>query len=68
MKKISVIHSSNLPFKPITPLIVLWLLLDRLHAPEWLWGMYYLFMAFVLYCYCIYLSTRKRIKIFKDID
>ncbi len=64
--KRTVIHRNNLPFKPGIPLIVWWLLFDRLHAPEWLWGIYWLITALAIFFYLGDLNSRKEIKIFKD--
>lgn len=39
MKKIKVISRKNLPMPlPVGPTIVVWLLLDRLKSPSWVWG------------------------------
>jgi hypothetical protein len=39
MPQFKVVHRKNLPASlPIFPTMTFWLILDRLHAPQWLWG------------------------------
>lgn len=41
---------------PVLRFVTLWLLFERLHVPEWLWGIYFFLMilVFCVYAYDIY--------------
>lgn len=48
MKKRTVIKTEALPTRmPLLASVVLWLLLDRIHAPGWAWGTAWTMMALV---------------------
>ena len=48
-----------LPFVPIFPTITLWLLLDRLSAPGWVWGAVGMIVAFLWVTYIVDFFTRE---------
>lgn len=66
MKK-KVIASKNLPMRtPFWTYIVLWLLMDRLNAPEWLFGAFWMIVIFSFIGWLkIRLKDEEEIDIFK---
>ena len=53
MRRRKVVHSDNIPTSPISVAwraALLWLLMDRLKAPAWLWGAVW---AILLVCFAV---------------
>lgn len=61
MKKVVIKASSLPPRVPITSAIAFWLLLDRLHAPEWAFGVFWTLVTvlFAGFIYSLHISELK---------
>jgi hypothetical protein len=58
------VANANLPMRPPLLLsIVMWLLLDRLAAPGWVWGAVGLFLALVWFVWVWDAATRRAVDI-----
>ena len=66
MSKSKWIHPSNIPLKlPLTPSIVLWLLLDRLQAAGWVQGVAYTILGILWIGAIIAIFNSERLEEFK---
>jgi len=62
-----VISHNNLPASlPFFRTLVLWLFLDRISAPEWVWGVYIALVALHFIASIVSLATETRVDIFED--
>jgi len=67
MKKYKVIDRTNLPFRaPIYALLLMWLVLDRLSVPDWVWGSFGLFAVLVVSAWVLSFWREESTDIFKD--
>lgn len=63
-----VLSTDCLPWRlPIFPSITLWLLLDRVRAPGWVWGVVGSFM-FAIWCGAIYEMSTQRMIVPKELE
>lgn len=68
-KKRHVIHPRNWKLKPpIMPGIVLWLFLDRLHAPQWLYGVIAPLLFLWLVIWMIEVSNSEEVDVIQEIN
>ncbi len=67
MKKHKVIKLANLPPRfPIYGLLVVYLCMDKWHAPEWLWGVYGFTAGLLIIAWGYAIWTAEEIDIFKN--
>ena len=61
------VHNKNLPPRiPVTTAVVTWLALDRLNAPEWLYGAFGVILAVFTLVNIILIVKSDYVDIFKD--
>lgn len=66
MKKTKWIHQNNVPLKlPLTPSIVLWLLLDKLQAAGWMQGVAYTILGILWIGAIVAIVNSERLEEFK---
>ncbi len=63
--KHKVISWKNLPTRlPVWPSIIIWLLMDRVHPPEWLVGVGYTIMVLIWIMAIVSMVTETKVDIF----
>jgi hypothetical protein len=61
-----VVAYKNLPTKfPLVPSIVLWLFMDRIHAPAWAWGAVWMFVGLLWVSYFWQMTLQKSVDLFE---
>lgn len=67
MKKLQVIKPDNLPTKlPLTLTIALYLLIDKLNSPQWIWGMFWTLTVILWACSIYRMWVEEQVEIFKN--
>ncbi len=67
MKQNKVVADKNLPMRaPLWQSLLIWLMLDRLHAPGVAWGVAYTIMVMIWVVFFISFWTEKPTEIFTD--
>lgn len=66
MSKRKVVPYKNMPMNmPLWPSTTMWLMLDRLNAPGWLWGVCGTCLAVAWLCWVIDVCTRDPLDIYQ---
>ncbi len=58
--------TNSKPYIPVGGMILWWLLLDRIHAPGWVWGVVGTFFALVSIINAFILATGEGVDVLKD--
>lgn len=68
MKKRTVISGKNLQMRSPIPIgLLIFLVMDRFNAPEWLWGIYSFLMLILIISWLVDLVKTESINIFENI-